>query len=442
MTIVRKLLLATGSAAALAGAAQGQVYNSGNLGNIGTGIANWATANALPFTIPAGTYTNYAVVVDWNGNGNSNQFSSEARAFLGLGAANGGAAGSAPISPVASQTIARTTAAATNSAGSGANRGMFWTGTIATSAARTFTAPTNAFVSAGQTWTTGTLNAGWNNVRVVMNYTTFSTVAPTTVNTNAPAPSMPTIAQLSSLGAYTDLGTLTPGRISNTVTTTAAQPRSFFRFVLPTNVSASNAGTLLDLDTTGTSDTGIAIYRVNAGTGQLERISTAASAYTYNNALATAPDVRYAADDTGDAANAMLTYGSTNPLAFAGSAQRSYGITTGTTTPGSFAYNGNNGDLFAGEYVAVVGGFSGLVDTTTTSPTVTTISSATTLTEVTPGNFTFGLVNSTLTTPAGNTFFGAPSTVTTTFNIAFAPTPGAAALLGLGGLMAARRRRA
>lgn len=444
MTIVRKMLLATGAAAAITGSASAQLFDSGVIGNISGGstapINNWATVNNLSTVVPAGNYTRYLVVTEWgNTNTVGGQWSNEARVFLGLGAANTGAAGSAPTNPVASQRITTSYAAATNSLGSGSSgtagpRLQVWTGTMLGTGTGigNFAAPTTVYVGAGQTFTNvaTSANARWNNVRVIFNYNTFSTVAGTAVTNTVP------FAPLAIPSTFTDLGSLgSAGRTSYTWSTSGAAPVAWFRFQLSSSLSSIPGG-LLDIDTAAVTnqtqeDSSLTLFRVGSS-GGLELLGPI-SQYAPST-LTTAPLVRFADDDSGPGSSSLLTYGDSNPAATVGTTARAYGI-AGTDT--SVVFNGRNGDLAAGVYFVAAAHF--LTGVRTSSSTVST-----------PGTFTdiTGSGDYRLTTGASVTTitegFGVSTTflANQTFSLAFVPTPGAAALLGLGGLLAARRRRA
>lgn len=443
MTIVRKMLLATGAAAAVAGAASAQLFDSGVIGNFGGGtsspLGNWATANNLSTVVPAGNYSRYLVVTEWGNNSTAgNQWSSEARVFLGLGAANTGGAGSAPTNPVASQRITTSYGTAVNSLGTGssgntnANRLQVWTGTMLGTGTGigNFAAPTTVFVGAGQTFTTSTFpNARWNNVRVIFNYNSFSSTTSTVTNPNVPL-------ALAAPTTFTDLGVLgSAGRTSYTWSTSSAAPVVWFRFQLGSSLSSLPGG-LLDMDTASVTgqtqgDSKLNLFRVSSS-GGLELLGPV-SQYSPSSAT-TAPGIRFADDDSGPGNSALLTYGDSNPTAPVGTTARSYGI-AGTDT--SVVFNGRNGDLGAGVYFVSAGYFSGNSVGTTSS----TVSLGTTFTDITGlGDYRLTAVNSTTLTEV----YTLPTTFLTnqTFSLAFVPTPGAAALLGLGGLLAARRRRA
>ncbi len=441
MTIVRKMLLATGAAVAVAGAASAQLFDSGVIGNINSPIGNWATVNNLSTVVPAGNYNRYLVVTQWgNSNTVGDQWSSEARVFLGLGAANTGGAGSAPTNPVASQRITSSYAAATNSLGSGSSgtagpRLQVWTGTMLGTGTGigNFAAPTRVFVGAGQEFTNPatTANARWNNVRVIFNYNTFSTVAGAAVTNTVP------FAPLAIPSAFTDLGTLgSAGRTSYTWSTSNNAPVAWFRFELGSSLSSTPGG-LLDMDTAAVTgqtqgDSALTLFRVGTS-GGLELLGPI-SQYTRSTSTMV-PGVRFADDDSGPGNSSLLTFGDSNPAAIVGSTARAYGISGGDS---SVVFNGRNGDLAAGEYFVAATHYQTGVETASS-------------TALSPGTFTdiTGLGDYRLTTGASVTTvvegFGISTILITTpqtFSLAFVPTPGAAALLGLGGLLAARRRRA
>lgn len=439
------MLLATGAAAAITGSASAQLFDSGVIGNISGGstapINNWATVNNLSTVVPAGNYTRYLVVTEWgNTNTVGGQWSSEARVFLGLGAANTGAAGSAPTNPVASQRITTSYASAVNSLGSGSTgtagpRLQVWTGTMLGTGTGigNFAAPTTVYVGAGQTFTNPatSANARWNNVRVIFNYNTFSTVAGTAVTNTVP------FAPLAIPSTFTDLGSLgSAGRTSYTWSTSGAAPVAWFRFQLGSSLSSIPGG-LLDIDTAAVTsqtqgDSSLTLFRVGSS-GGLELLGPI-SQYARSTST-TAPGIRFADDDSGPGNSSLLTFGDSNPAPTVGSTARAYGLPS--TSLDTVVFNGRNGDLAAGVYfVAAAYNQTGVG---TSSSTVST-----------PGTFTdiTGSGDYRLTTGASVTTitegFGVSTTflANQTFSLAFVPTPGAAALLGLGGLIAARRRRA
>jgi hypothetical protein len=435
------MLLATGAAAAITGSASAQLFDSGVIGNINSPIGNWATANNLSTVVPAGNYRRYLVVTEWgNSNTVGDQWSSEARVFLGLGAANTGGAGSAPTNPVASQRITTSYAAATSSLGSGSdgntntNRFQAWTGTMLGTGTGigNFAAPTRVFVGAGQLFTNPATeaNARWNNVRVIFNYNTFSTVAGAAVTNTVP------FAPLAIPSTFTDLGTLgSVGRTSYTWSTTTSAPLAWFRFQLGSSLSSIPGG-LLDMDTAAVTgqtqgDTALTLFRVGSS-GGLELLGPV-SQYV-RSASTTAPGIRFADDDSGPGNSSLLTFGDSNPAAIVGSTARAYGISGGDS---SVVFNGRNGDLAAGEYFVAATYWQTSVGTA--SSTTTTGGAFTDITGL--GDYRLSNGNSVTTITE---FFGVSPTALAgqTFSLAFVPTPGAAALLGLGGLLAARRRRA
>ncbi|MFN7374641.1 MAG: hypothetical protein ACK54T_11570 [bacterium] len=444
MTIVRKMLLATGAAAALTGSASAQLFDSGLIGNF-SGSSNaplgtWAEANNLSTVVPAGNYSRWLVVAEW-GNTNTtfrDQRSSHARVFLGLAPANGGVASSAPTNPVASQRITTsftraTNSEATSSGSTTSNRVIVWTGTMLGTGIGNFTAPTTVFVGAGQTTTrpATSVNARWNNVRVIFNYNTFSTVAGAAVIN----PAVP-FAPLAIPSRFTDLGTLgSAGRTSYTWSTSSNAPTAWFRFQLGSGLSGIPGG-LLDMDTAAVTgqtqgDTSLTLFRVGSS-GGLELLGPI-SQYVRSDST-TAPGVRFADDDSGPGRSSLLTFGDSNQTAPVGTTARDYGIAGVDPT---VVFNGRNGDLAAGEYFVAVGSYDALI-TEFLSVRVTD----TTFTDITGlGDYRLTTEGS-VTTPTEIFSPASEFLSNQSFSLAFVPTPGAAALLGLGGLLAARRRRA
>lgn len=437
MTIVRKMLLATGSIAAIAGAAQAQLFDSGILGNFSGGstapLGNWATVNNLSTLVPAGNYSRYLVVTEWgNTNTVGNQWSNEARVFLGLGAANTGAASGSPTNPVASQRITSSYGAAVNSLGSGSSgtaapRLQYWSGTMLGTGTGigNFAAPTTVFVGGGQSFTNAatSANARWNNVRVILNHNSVTT----STNTTTLAPT----GAWNAPASFTDLGTLGEGRLNLTWNTSSSAPQAWFRFVLPTAVNSGFG--LLDIDTqqNGTAapsntDSQITLFR-DLGGGALGQDGPGLSAGS--DATNT-----WADDDSGSGLFSQLSYGSTSTDAPVGTTARSYGLLTGGTN--ASPYDGRDGSLPAGVYYVMVSHYlnAGAL------ANVTTVVTGQSFNDLGGGNYSL----TTNQTQQANLSIGSSTTYITngSLNIAFVPTPGAAALLGLGGLMAARRRRA
>ncbi|MCU0688539.1 MAG: hypothetical protein MUE97_02185 [Phycisphaerales bacterium] len=348
-------------------------------------------------SIPAASYTSYLIAYDYtavNGalppNDGSLQWTNEGRSTLSTTAGSG--TGSTPI--YGAGNIVRASNTTSGPIGALASSittpNLFWTGSL-TGGHAGGSAP--LFVNYRQTF--GGTNALWSNVRVVLN-PVVNVNGPSNVVTGPNAPA-----------SFTDLGQIDAGGPftynSPAVVTSAAAPLQWFRFSLG-NSGNSIANFLLDLDTnvnansTSTDDSEIHIF-YRQSNGQLALVGTD--------------------DDDANGNLSLLTFGATSTTA----GTRPYGAAGST-------YDGRDGfaSLFnAGEYFVAVGQFGGVASG---SPS---IASSLGLDGVSI-NRTYSFSNTTLLNPT--------AFITTQFNLNFVPTPGAAALLGLGGLVAARRRRA
>jgi hypothetical protein len=193
----------------------------------------------------------------------------------------------------------------------------------------------------------------------------------------------------------TDLGTIGFDGAQVVGTTSAAAPVQWYRFVVPANATV-NSGRWFDITTRASGaafDTSLALFRGSDG------------------ALLSADD------EDGTGSFSQLSYGSTSVTPFTGASAGNRG--SGAIYAGSTSAGGNHGRDFAldaGEYYLAVGfytsAFNGAGDAIVASEGFGINTNLGTF-----GNYTLNL----------------------TTNI---PTPGALALVGLGGLVAARRRRA
>lgn len=392
MTLVRKMIIATGSLASVACMAQAQyafpAFTQTGSGTIGT---TWQEFNLGP--APAGTYTSYLVVMDWTGpNTTTNQWSNEVD--ISMGANSTGALGTANTGPSTSFVSPRYVVNAASAIGSAGNvnpvNNMYWTGNFTTN----YTGGTNLSFYSHQSFAAAG-NASHNNVRVILNPVNTSS-APTNVNS---------VTGVAAPASFTNLGTIDTGigsyvYNSGAVTTSAANPLQWFSFTLA--YGGTLPGFLLDLDTennansSGTMDSQINLFYQNSS-GQL---------------------IAYSADDDdGSGLRSQLSYGNTSPTANG----RPY-----TAAAGGVAYNGRDSafTMPAGTYFFSLGFYNADI---TGLPTAVNSVGATGLHSAWQFN------NTTLGT---TTTYG-----TTQVNINFVPTPGTAGLMGLGMLAAARRRR-
>jgi hypothetical protein len=361
--------------------------------------------------VPAGTYSSYLIITNWNGStSTANQWSSEARASL-HGGPLGPTPGTAGTGPAGSGTIhVATPSAAFGSANSFiVQTNMFWFGNMTT--AFNSDGTNNLYLSHRQTFLGPGPHVSWSNMRVVLN--------PTVTNSR-------TVNGIAAPSTVTDLGTLAVGSTSLTLpvnnTSTGAAGISWFRFQVSSNVDPSSA---FDIFTTpgsgGTTDPRLTLFR-NTGTGLVPVAST---------------------DDMTGTLQAGLTFGSSDPTALGRN-------TYDSVSPGWF--NGRGGTLslpnldglgyFSGvaglatlastnEYFLAVSHFAG------SAPSAALVGGGTTLDANELGVTLTGTVNIGLGNPT--TALGTDNVL---LNFRSLPTPGAMTLLGLGGLMAARRRRA
>jgi hypothetical protein len=348
--------------------------------------------------------SSYLVITDWVGGGaglSTTQWSSEARSSL----SSTGATGSS-ITPTygAGNVVYRsnTGTVATGAQDNDGDRTIWWTGPLTNNVA----AGGNVFFNRRQTFS-GT-NANWTNTTVVLNPVNSTT-------SSFAGPAAPT--------SFVDFGNVNPitGTIgsnslqqtaANNVTSSSSQV-NWFRFNL---TSAIGAGSGLDLFTSqgaaaAALDTRIIVWR-STSSGLLP-IDT--------SALGVGND-----DDDASGNFSALSFGG----AGATDGGRPYGQITGVS-PGLLPFDNRDGaTLAAGEYFVSVGHFLADRNSTNSSTVTRNLDSL--------GN-TIGITANTVTT------FGLATT--TTFGqydltIGVVPTPGALALAGLGGLLAARRRRA
>jgi hypothetical protein len=270
---------------------------------------------------------------------------------------------------------------------------LYWTGALSGG----YTGGTNPmFLNYRQSFS-GT-NANWSNVRLILN--PVNNVV--TNNVGAAAP-----------GSFNELGNITPGGAPSTPnyintniagSTNAQTPVQWYHFNLTNAIGAANA---LDIDTFGTGaapggvDTRLILWQVTANglvpVGNNDDIASG----SYNNA-------------------SRLSFGNTSPTfgSQGNSEDRGYG--------NPFTYTGADGAaLAAGSYFISVSYYqNNAVLTNSTTSVVTGVG----IDSVTTATYSMG------TTAATYGDF--------LLNIRAIPTPGAAALLGLGGLVASRRRRA
>lgn len=345
---------------------------------------------------PAGSYTTFMVMLDWTSVGAGNGWSNEARSTLSSMPANANTL-STPTYPVGNVLYRNNLAAATGSAGTTANvNNIYWTGTLATS----YAGGSDMYLNFRQSF--GAANPNWSNVRVVLNPIVN---AVTNYATAITAPS-----------TFTDLGTLAVGN-TNQSHAVAPGAGAWFRFQVSSNVNNAQ-NNAFDFFTSGAEDTRLHIFRQTPG-GLLP--------------IASNDDIAGATNRNGGA-----SFGSSDPNA--------YGRDTWNTTVagGAAWFNGRGGDtvsanvpsltntagsgaLNAGDVYWAWSGYwsgSGLATTSQTSlqmPNAVTFNTVATHTV----NFT--------STPL--------TTIPFALEIRSVPTPGSAMLLGMGGLVALRRRR-
>lgn len=358
--------------------------------------------------VPAGSYSSYLIITNWDGSTiTANQWSNEARASL-HSAPLSGTPGNGAGGPTGSGTIhIATPSGAIGSAGNfDAVNNMFWFGNLANPI--NSVGSTDLYLSQRQTFS-GVPSVTWSNMRVVLN--------PTITDDR-------TLNGLATPGAVTNLGTLAVGNTNLTIpvtnTSTGADGFSWFRFQVGSNVSAADA---FDLFTspgaTGSVDTRLTLFR-NTGTGLVPVAST---------------------DDMTGTLQAGLTFGSSDNTALGRS-------TYDSVSPGWF--NGRGGTLglpnLAGfDYFAGVPGAATLSAGTDYFLALSHFAGTTPAASLAGGTVLnmdeLGVtLTGTVTIAMGNptTALGTDQAV---LNIRSIPAPGAFAILGLGGLVATRRRR-
>jgi len=351
-------------------------------------------------SVPAGTYTSYLLVYDYTANNgtqpatsSSIQWTSEGRSTLSTTAGSG--TGTTPTYGAGNVVRASNTSGPVGSASSSITTpNLYWTGSLTGG----YTGGTNPlFLNYRQSFNnTAGPNANWSNVRLVLN-PSFTYSSPTNVATGVAAPTsgIIDIGQVDAGGAFS--------YHSAAVTTSAAMPLQWFRFTMGSGGQVP--GFLLDIDSNdnalsqSSADSEMHLFFQQAD-GSLVLINTD--------------------DDDGVGNRSLLTFGSTDPTANG----RNYG------NAADAVYNGRDGvsALFgAGTYFVALGQYNGGATalpafTSTLSPSGTGLA------------VQYAWSNSTLTAPT--------SYITTQLNLNFVPTPGCAALLGIGALAAGRRRRA
>lgn len=394
--------------AAAGGVASAQIALPAVPGPTGPINTTWSGGYNLG-TAPAGVYSSYLIIANYNGSSvPADQWSNEARASLHGGPLSG-TPGTAAAGPTGSGTVhIATPAAAIGSAGNiNPVSNMFWFGNMTNNF--NSDGSNSLYLSHRQTFN-ATGDASWSNMRVVLN--------PTITNSR-------TVNGIAAPGVVSDLGTLGVGTTNLSLPvnnpSTGAGGFSWFRFQVDSAVNASNA---FDIFTTpgavGTSDTRLTLFR-NTGTGLVPVAST---------------------DDMTGTLQAGLSFGSSDPTTF----DRG---TYDSVSPGWF--NGRGGTLalanmagleyFANapgtatlsasnEYFLAVSHFSG------TAPTATLAGGGTLLNGDELGVTLTGTVTAGLGNPT--TAMGIDNVVV---NFRSIPSPGALALMAVGGLIANRRRR-
>ncbi|MBX3386980.1 MAG: PEP-CTERM sorting domain-containing protein [Phycisphaeraceae bacterium] len=409
------LMAALGAALGAAGVASAQVALPAVPGPSAGVTTTWSGGYNLG-PVPAGSYTSALVITNWDGStAAANQWSSEARASL-HGAALSGTPGTGSLGPSGSGTVHyNAPGAAVGSAGNiNAVNNIFWFGNMGT--AFNSDGTNDLYLSHRQTFN-GVPAVTWSNMRVVLNPTVTNG---RTLGTGVTAP-----------GTFSDLGTLAVGNTNLTLpvnnTSTGAAGISWFRFQVNSNVDASSAFDIFSSDgPNGVNfDTRVSLFR-NTGSGLFPVAST---------------------DDMNGATNRHggVTFGSSDPTALgrdmyepatAPGFLNGRGGTLTLAAMDGFGYFANTpgaGTLSAGtEYFLAVSHWS------TTAPTATLVGGGTALNMDELGVTLTGTVNAGI--GAGSaTALGTDNVL---INFRSIPTPGAMALLGLGGLVAARRRRA
>lgn len=193
----------------------------------------------------------------------------------------------------------------------------------------------------------------------------------------------------------TNLGTLGFDGVQLTGTTSAAAPVQWYRFVVPNNASF-DSGRWLDITTRASGaafDTSLALFR--AGDGALLSVD----------------------DEDGTGSFSQLSFGSPSITPFTGASagNRGSGAIYSGSSSATASQHGRDFALDAGEYYLAVGFYTSAFNAA--GDTVTAGEGFRVNTPATFGSYTLNL----------------------TTNI---PSPGALALVGLGGLVAGRRRRA
>lgn len=335
--------------------------------NIGPDVAQVNTWSGIALnnaSIPAGLYTGYEVLLDWQSTGNSgtnnnNAWSSEARFNFASAVATGGTTTATVPGGTTAYTALNSSTAPTGSGGNGNNvNNIGWSGSFSS----VYNAANPLAFNFRQAFAGfSTQDVTWSNVRIKL----VSFVPPT-----PPANAI-------------DLGTVGGNNtIAMGVATYTANQVNWFKFTLTQSIPAADVGKWLSVDTYGNTLTG----------GDFGDNDTEIALYDSNGILVGNNDDHAFG---GSQTESLLTYGDLASSDFVGA--------TGTGV--------DNGALAAGVYYIAAS----------------------------PFNLNAGAGFAATVTPsieAGQTLAG---DIKVTVKI---PAPGAFALLGLGGLVAARRRRA
>jgi hypothetical protein len=395
----RSIMVAAATLAATAGSAMAQhafpVFNPAP-----SAVTNvWSSHNLG--AAPAGSYSTYLVMLDWFNIAPGNGWSNEARSTLSSTPANANTLTTPSYADPANVVYGNNLTAPIGSVASIADRAnIYWTGNLA----NPYAGGTDFHLNFRQSFNSTNMN--WENVRVVLD-----PIINTTTDRNHFA--VPT--------AFTDLGTQSVGGTNLSVNVPAGAG-AWFRFGVDANVNNA-AGNAFDMFTSGGVDTRMHVFRESAN--GLVPIATTDDIGAFGGSPTNFNGAASFGSDDADS-NGRDTYGVSGvggPFDFDGRGGRDLpaNIPSLTNTPGA-------GSLDVGEsYWVWVGFWSGTA---------------------------LGVSQSNIVSQSGAVTFDITNKFTENFNdvgsqhagftleLRSIPTPGAFALLGLGGLVATRRRRA
>ena len=391
----RSMMIAAAAVAAMAGTAFGQhafpVFNPAP-----SAVTNTWRAQNLG-AAPAGSYSSYIVMFDWFNIAPGNGWSNEARSTLSSTPANANTLATPTYADAGNVVYGNNLVAATGSINNISDRSnIFWTGNLA----NPYAGGSDFYLNFRQSFNSTNMN--WENVRVVL-----APVINNVVDRNHIA--VPT--------SFTDLGTQSVGS-TNLSVNVAAGTGAWFRFSVDSNVNNA-AGNAFDMFTSGAVDTRMHVFREGAN-GLVP--------------IATTDDIAFPSNPNGAA-----TFGSSDGMS---NGRDDYGV---TGVPGVFDFDGRGGrDLVANIPTLTNTAGAGSLDVGESYWVWVGFWQATAL----------SAAQANLVMQSDAVTFDIVSKFTESFNdvgtahegftleIRSLPTPGAFALLGLGGLVATRRRRA